>query len=192
MGLLLPLPNPRHPGDLVKPVDRLVWVDLETTGLDPERDVILEVAIVITDGKLEELTHASWVVKPEGSLPSLDPIVGQMHGSSGLLADAWTMGQPLHQVDVRAAAAVFKLGAAGGPIAGSTPQFDLAFIRKYMPILAGCFNHRVFDVSSLKQACCNSTGHDSPDDGTKPAHRALADIRDSIRVAQRVMTRIRT
>ena len=169
----------------MKPIDRLVWIDLETTGLDPEKDQILEVAIVVTDGKLTELATEHWTVKPPAGLPALHQAVVKMHSKNGLFSELHE-GDPLAVVDILAAAVVHTWSASGGPICGSTPQFDKRFIDRYMPLLSSCFNHRVFDASTLKLAWCLATRQEWKEGA--PAHRALDDIRYSIEVAKQCGT----
>ncbi len=176
----------------------MVWIDLETTGLDPEKDTILEVAVVVTsllrspslvsEPHYYEFTADSWVVKPANGLPALHPAVLEMHSKNGLLGELHD-GDAIGAVDVMAAGLVHSLDAAGGPIAGSTPSFDKRFLDRHMPLLASCFNHRCFDVSTLKQAWAQQYARSwedvcHPDEAEQ--HRALADIRYSISIARRI------
>jgi oligoribonuclease len=169
----------------VKLPDRLVWVDLETTGLDPEKDLILEAALVITDNLLQERSTLSLAVKPAGGLPPLHPVVLDMHSKNGLLGELYK-GQPIAKVDVVLSSLVICEHAMGGPICGASAHFDMGFLRKHMPLLAGCFNHRVFDTSTLKMAELIRNGK-VDDGGHDPAHRALDDCRDSIQVARTLL-----
>jgi len=167
--------------------DRLVWVDIETTGLDPVKDRILEVAVVITDNRLVELGMGHWVVRPDGL--ALDAFLVKMHTTNGLLGDL-KHAAALADVDVMAAGLVRVSGAAGGPICGSSPHFDLSFLRLHMPLLARCFNHRCFDVSTLKLGHLIELGPSlvkAQEEKADTAHRALADIRYSIACARELV-----
>jgi oligoribonuclease len=171
------------------PENKLVWVDLETSGLSPTDDQILEIAIVITDWDLQEIAEPfSRVVRPaQGTnynsecvvFPKMHRRVIEMHAKSGLLTavgntgdDDWTS-----VVESQARDYLADNGASGGPIAGASPHFDMSFLRYHMPHLAQCFDHRCFDVSTLVQAHRMWIGSLPKDE---PRHRALDDIRGSI------------
>lgn len=164
---------------------RLVWVDIETTGLDPEKDLILELGIVVTDASLREDFAGSYVIRPRNGLPALHPTVLEMHSKNGLLGELHD-GRDAAIVDTVAAATVIACGAKGGPICGASAHFDQGFLKKQMPLLAACFNHRVFDTSTLKLGELLRTGA-VEDDGHDPVHRALDDVRDSIQVARKLL-----
>lgn len=181
--------------------NRLVWVDLETTGLDPAKDLILELAIVVTDSKLNEVAYASWVVKQDVDWTKVHPVVLEMHTANGLKDDV-PDGLPIRDIESAACAMLDDLGIKEkGPICGSSPHFDMSFLQqKYvwdgeyfgMRELAKRFNHRVFDVSTLKlaemmrvQAVCSpaTVVRNEP----AVAHRALSDIRGSIEAARKCL-----
>lgn len=177
----------------MKALERMVWVDIETTGLDPRKNVMLEIAVVITKGDLEftEISALTWniarAVREEKA--ACGDLVRQMHTDNGLW-DACEASITL-LCDVEAAVARFiqRHDAAGGPICGSSPHFDKAFIDVEMPLVAACFNHRTFDVSTLKQACAQRYVK-VPEIGTN--HRALSDIRASIEIARQLPVEWRT
>jgi oligoribonuclease len=167
--------------------EKLVWVDLETEGLG-DKVQILEVAIVLTDNRLRELAFANWVVRPRGL--HLDGFVLGMHTRNGLLGDL-RHGEDIANVDVMAAGLVRVQHAAGGPICGSSPHTDKRWLDLNMPNLAECFNHRTFDVSTLKLGhmieCGPSLVQGQELIEQAPAHRALADIRYSIQCAREIL-----
>ncbi len=169
----------------MKPPDSLVWVDIETTGLDPDRDLILEIAVLITDSKLREIIHEVWVIKPEHGLPAMDQFIVDTHSRNGLFDDLHR-GIQIANADASLAALIARHSAKGGPIAGSSPHFDKSFIRLRMPKLAACFNHRCYDVSTLKQAWCAEHGQEWKASADDAAHRALADIRESVAAARQL------
>ena len=183
---------------------RLVWVDLETTGLDPATDKILELAIVVTDEKLREVAARSWVVQQDVDWRDVRQVVQEMHTANGLIAELEAEnGLRLRTVECEALELLDMTVPVleKGPICGSSPHFDMAFLRSPGPEhdgysdgygmfdLAVRFNHRVFDVSTLKLgALLRGQVYDSAGvTAEEPAHRALADIRGSIKLAKMIL-----
>jgi len=168
----------------VNRLERMVWVDLETTGLNPAEDVILEVAVVVTDGALNELAAQSLVVRSLSGRGGADPIVQQMHDANGLWAEcAGSLISWLEAADTTREFIERHAPKYHGPICGSSPHFDKAFLDVEMPSVAALFNHRVFDVSTLKQAFAQFGGSVAQPGG----HRALPDIRGSISAARFIL-----
>lgn len=165
--------------------DRLVWIDLEMTGLDPSVDQIVEIAAVVTDAELNELdTGISFVVRPEdlGVLEHMADVVVAMHTESGLLADI-PGGVPLAE----AGAAVLGYIRAHvpepkrAPLAGSSVYVDRGFLARYLPELDDHLHYRLIDVSSVKELARRwfpRSYYNTPE--KSGGHRALADIRESI------------
>ncbi len=163
-----------------------MWVDCEMTGLDLGRDALIEIAALVTDGKLNVLgdgvdlvIHASDEV-----LAGMPPVVAQMHGRSGLTeevrASAVTMAQAEQAVLEYVRAYVPEAGQA--PLAGNSIGTDRGFIARDMPGFNAFLHYRVIDVSSIKELCRRwypAVYAAQPAKGM--AHRALADIRESIR-----------
>lgn len=170
--------------------DRIVWVDTETTGLDPQYDVILEVAVVITDAVFETVAERSWVVRqPEIVIgPRLDrsPEVRQMHTRSGLLEELYRDMPPTGESDtwaVSVAVAEFieEHGAQGAVLAGSNVGFDRGFLEARMPCAIADLHYRNIDVSTVKELArrfAPTLLASAPWKGF--AHRALPDIQESI------------
>ncbi len=165
--------------------DRLVWIDLEMTGLDAERDVIVEIACLVTDSSLEILDDGIDLVvyQPSEALEAMDDYVRSMHTKSGLLtmiAESTT--------DLSAAgAAVLEYVRGHVPESGSAPLcgnsigMDRRFLVKYLADLDGYLHYRSVDVSSFKELCRRWY----PDaykarPSKKESHRALDDIRESV------------
>ena len=164
---------------------RLVWIDLETTGLSPQADFPLEIAVVITDNRLRELHSYDMVIRCHRDPKLWHPTVQEMHTANGLITEM-RYGAPLAAVEEDVRRMVVNAGAGGGPICGSTPQFDRGFLAEWMPSVERLFNHRVFDVSSLTLGRLIKDGlSDSGKDA--PAHRALPDIRYSIAKARELL-----
>lgn len=164
--------------------DRLVWIDCEMTGLDLENDELVEIAIVVTDFELTPL-HEGFqiVIKPDASaLAHMGEFVRSMHESSGLLEEI-PNGVSLAEAEFEALEYIQRFVAEGkAPLAGNTIGTDRMFLAKYMPRIDRWLHYRNVDVSSVKElsrrwyprAYFNAPAKDG-------GHRALADIRESIR-----------
>lgn len=166
--------------------DRLVWVDCEMTGLDHGKDALIEIAVLVTDADLNVLGDGVDVViaAPEGALDGMEKIVADMHAASGLttlvrqstttVADAERLVLEYVRSHVSDARSV--------PLCGNSIATDRAFIARDMPELDRFLHYRMIDVSSIKELCRRwypRVYFAQPAKGL--AHRALADIRESIR-----------
>ncbi len=166
------------------PLDRIVWIDCEMTGLDFKNDLLVEIACVITDAELNEIDEGFQVVikAPQEKLDQMDPVVVSMHTESGLLPEI-SNGVSLEQAE----AALFDYisdrvpEANKAPLAGSSVHVDRIFLQRDMPRVDSYLHYRIIDVSSIKEltrrwypklyfASPVKIGN----------HRALGDIRDSI------------
>jgi oligoribonuclease len=163
----------------------LVWIDLEMTGLDPETEQIVEIAVIVTDGRLERLEEGPDLVihAPDDVLGRMAQVVAAMHADSGLTdavrASALTVGQ--------AQAAVLDFirrlvpEPRSAPLAGNSVHADRAFLRRYMPALEAHLHYRNVDVSTLKELARRwYPGLLEQAPAKSGGHRALADIRESI------------
>lgn len=163
---------------------RLVWIDCEMTGLDPDHDVLIEVAALITDADLNVLGEGvDVVVKPEPeALAGMSKFVREMHTSSGLLAEL-DDGLDLQTAEQRVLEYVKAWVPESGvaPLAGNSVHADKAFLRLGMPALTKHLHYRLIDVSTLKELArrWNPAVLDSAPEKTGN-HRALGDIQDSI------------
>jgi oligoribonuclease len=160
----------------------LAWLDLEMTGLDAERDVIVQAALIITTSdlvELEEFVVDVW--QPEEKLAKMTPFVRDMHEKSGLLArlrhsriDTWAAEQRLLE---RVA------GHCPYPavLCGNSIGQDKRFVERHMPGLAGYLSYRTIDVSSVKLLAKAWYGPGAVFDKPKDReHDALFDVRNSI------------
>ena len=134
--------------------DNLVWMDLEMTGLDPERDVIIEIATIVTDGDLNIIAEGPVMAvhQPDILLDAMDEWNTRTHGNSGL-----TQRVRDSQYDTRAAEletlAFLREHVKEGtsPLCGNSIHQDRRFLVKYMPELESYFHYRNLDVSTLKE-----------------------------------------
>ena len=164
--------------------ERLVWIDLEMTGLDPMNDEIVEIACIVTESDLTEIDEGiSIVVKPsDAPLAAMDPFVVDMHTTSGLITEI-PDGTTLADAEERVLAYITERvpEARKAPLAGSSVYVDRGFLARYMPSIDQHMHYRLIDVSSLKELARRwypRIYYSSPDKTGN--HRALADIRESI------------
>ena len=163
--------------------NHLVWLDMEMTGLDPERDRIIELAIIVTDGNLETVAESPvWVVhQPEPVLDAMDDWNKGTHGKSGLIERV--RASVLDEAAVEAAALAFVqeyVPQRISPMCGNSIGQDRRFMVRYMPALEAWFHYRNIDVSTLKELCRRWKPEVAKGFVKKSDHTALADIRESI------------
>lgn len=165
--------------------DRLVWIDCEMTGLDLSKDQLVEIAVIVTEADLTELDAGiSIIIRPEdlSILEGMDPVVVDMHTSSGLL-ELIPEGVPLAEAEEQVLAYVRQHvpEARKAPLAGSSVYVDRGFLSRDMPELDAHLHYRLVDVSSVKEISRRwypRAYFSSPE--KKGNHRALGDIRESI------------
>lgn len=161
-----------------------VWVDCEMTGLDPERDELVEIAAVLTDEKLRVLGPGfSAVIKPsQSALDQMNDLVRTMHTESGLL-ERLDSGDDVSTVEEALLSYIrhYARGKGAPLLAGNTIGMDRRFISRYMPRLDEFLHYRSIDVSTIKELArrwCPKSFYTRPK--KKTAHRALDDILESI------------
>lgn len=183
------LQNPQpEPAEITQPVvleQPLVWVDLEMTGLEPETDVIVEIAIIVTDGKLEQIIEGPNLVihAPDEILDNMPQIVVDMHKASGLTerVKASTLTVEEAEAEVIAWLNQYVPDPNVAPLAGNSVHADRAFMKKYMPNLEKHVHYRNVDVSTIKELVKRWAPEIAEQEPDKVGnHRALGDIRDSI------------
>ncbi len=164
--------------------DRMVWIDLEMTGLDPNYDEICEIAAIVTDGELNELDEGiTLVIKPSDKpLSTMDEVVVKMHHDSGLI-DEIPEGTSVEDAQAQVLEYVRQHvpEARKAPLAGSSVYVDRGFLARYMPELDEHLHYRLVDVSSVKEITKRwypRVFYATPEKSGN--HRALGDIRDSI------------
>jgi len=163
--------------------DNLVWVDLEMTGLDPERCTIVEIATIITDSDLGLVAEGPNLVihQPTAVLDQMNPEVVALHKRSGLLDQIPASNISLQQAEATTVAFVTEHCKPGRTLlCGNSVWKDRQFIERYMPKLAGFFHYRMIDVSSIKELVRRWYAGEPSFPKKKETHRALDDIRESI------------
>uniref|UniRef100_A0A0D6R4J7 Exonuclease domain-containing protein n=1 Tax=Araucaria cunninghamii TaxID=56994 RepID=A0A0D6R4J7_ARACU len=162
----------------------LVWIDLEMTGLDVGKDRILEIACVITDGKLFEMVEGPDLIinQPEECLTNMGEWCQEHHTASGLVEEVRQSQVTEKEAEQKVLEFVKKhTGHVQPLLAGNSVYMDFMFLRKYMPNLAEAFSHVVVDVSSIRALCCRWYPKDAEKAPVKKkSHRALEDIKESI------------
>ena len=164
--------------------DRLVWIDCEMTGLDLGADELVEIAVVVTDFNLRILDPGfQLVIRPsDAARAHMNDFVTRMHETSGLL-DELDGGASHVEAEEQTLAYIRRFAPEGkAPLAGNTIGTDRMFLAKYMPTVDRWLHYRNVDVSTIKElsrrwyprAYFQAPAKDG-------GHRALADIRESIR-----------
>ncbi len=161
----------------------LVWLDMEMTGLDPERDRIIELAIIVTDSQLQTIAESPvWVIhQDEARLAAMDEWNRKTHGRSGLTerVRASTLDEAGVEKEALAFIATYVPQAAS-PLCGNSVGQDRRFMFKYMPQFEAWFHYRNLDVSTLKELCRRWKPEVAKGFSKKADHSAAADIRESI------------
>ena len=162
----------------------LIWIDCEMTGLDLNKDVLVEIAVLVTDSQLNVLGEGVDLVirASQEQLDGMNDFVRQMHTDSGLITEI-PGGVELEEAQTQILAYLNKYapGAGKSPLAGNSVSVDRGFINRDLPELAAYLHYRTIDVSTIKElarrwypkvyfSAPKKTGN----------HRALGDIRDSI------------
>ena len=162
---------------------RLVWTDLEMSGLDPDRDTVLEAAFIITDGNLRELAESpSWAFhQPDSVLDNMDDWNRHTHAKSGLTARcrASSLTAEAGEEEIlRFLRAHAKDGES--PMCGNSIGQDRRFMARHLPRTEAFFHYRNFDVSTFKIAAYLYAKNAPIPKKSESLHRALDDIKDSI------------
>lgn len=163
--------------------NRLVWLDLEMTGLSLERDNIIEIATIITDSQLNIIAEGPNLVihQPESLLAQMDNWCQKQHGSSGLLALVRESQITVAQAEDQTIAFLQQYVAPKkAPLCGNSICTDRQFLRTYMPRLESFFHYRNIDVSTLKELAKRWSPDVAASFNKESAHRATGDIKESI------------
>lgn len=163
--------------------NNLIWVDMEMTGLNPDTDRIIEVALVITDAQLNTVAEGPVLVvhQPDAVLEGMDKWNKSTHAKSGLIDKV--KASRLHEAEVEAQMIEFlKLHVPSGvsPMCGNSICQDRRFMARSMPQLEAYFHYRNLDVSTLKELVKRWKPEINAGLNKESKHQALADIYDSI------------
>ena len=163
--------------------NHLIWIDLEMSGLNPEIDRVLEVALVVTDSNLNTVAEAPVLVvrQPDAVLDAMDDWNKSTHAKSGLIDKV--KASNLSEIDVEAQMMVFlsqHVPAKVSPMCGNSICQDRRFLARYMPQLEAYFHYRNLDVSTLKELMKRWKPELAAGLTKHGRHEALADIYESI------------
>jgi oligoribonuclease len=166
--------------------DRLVWIDCEMTGLDLRRDALIEVAVLVTDADLNLLDDGLDVIihTHDDVLDTMVPFVREMHATSGLTTQVRASSVTLGEAETMVLDYIkhHVPEPKSSPLCGNSIATDRGFLARDMPTLDEHLHYRMIDVSSIKELAKRwypRVYQSQPAKGL--AHRALADIRESVR-----------
>ncbi|MBG0563024.1 oligoribonuclease [Actinoplanes aureus] len=166
--------------------DLLVWIDCEMTGLDLGKDKLIEVAALVTDPELNVLGEGIDLVihADDAALDAMPPVVRDMHGKSGLTDEVRRSTVTMAEAEEAVLAYIreYVPNPRTAPLCGNSIATDRGFLARDMPALDAHLHYRMIDVSSIKELCRRwypRVYFGQPAKGL--SHRALADIRESIR-----------
>ncbi len=161
----------------------LIWLDMEMTGLEPDRDRIIEIALVLTNEALETIAEAPVITvhQPDSVLDAMDEWNRNTHGKSGLIDRV--KASTVSEAEAEAQALAFLqqwVPARSSPMCGNSVCQDRRFLGRWMPALENWFHYRNLDVSTVKELA--RRWRPEIYEGVKKAgsHTALADIHESI------------
>jgi len=163
--------------------NNLIWIDMEMTGLQPDSDRIIEVAMVVTDPQLEVLAESPvWAIhQPDEVLQAMDAWNRSTHGKSGLIERV--RASRLSEAEVEKTALEFlsaHVPASMSPMCGNSICQDRRFLARWMPRLEAHFHYRNLDVSTLKEIVRRWKPEIAKGFSKEGKHQALADIYDSL------------
>lgn len=163
--------------------NNLIWLDMEMTGLNPDTDRIIELAVVITDSQLNIVAESPvlTVHQPDSVLDKMDDWNKSTHGRSGLIGRV--QASTLSEADAESQMLAFLqqyVPKRASPMCGNSICQDRRFMARWMPILETHFHYRNLDVSTLKELCKRWKPELARGVVKKGRHEALADILESI------------
>lgn len=163
--------------------DNLIWIDLEMTGLEPQRDVIIEIATIVTDKELNILAEGPMLAihQTDEILNGMDEWCTTQHGKSGLtqrVKDSTLTEAMAEQQTIEFLQQYVPAGAS--PMCGNTICQDRRFMANYMPALEEFFHYRNLDVSTIKELARRWSPEVYSGFTKESAHLAMDDIKDSI------------
>jgi len=177
-----PITAPAAP-ELTKSDQNLVWIDCEMTGLDPEKERLLEIAVIVTGPQLTpRIEGPVWVIHQSNELlNSMDAWNKGTHGKSGLIDKV--KASTTSEADAEAGILAFisqYVPKSSSPLCGNTISQDRRFLVKYMPKLEAFLHYRNLDVSTLKELSRRWKPEVYASFKKQQKHTALADVHESI------------
>ena len=163
--------------------DHLIWIDLEMTGLDPDADVIIEIATLVTDSQLNVLAEGPELAigQPLARLEAMDDWCRNQHSKSGLWKRVLESGHTVEQAESATLDFLAQwVPANKSPICGNSIHQDRRFLYRGMPRLERYFHYRNLDVSTVKELARRWAPDVYKGLVKDSAHTALSDIRDSV------------
>jgi oligoribonuclease len=163
--------------------NNLVWMDLEMTGLDPEKERIIEMATIVTDSQLNIIAEGPVfaIHQSDDLLKAMDGWNTKQHNSSGLVARVRASTVTEEEAEAKTLEFLKQYATAGkSPLCGNSVYQDRRFLYKYMPKLEEFFHYRLLDVSTLKELAQRWSPAVYAGFKKDSKHLALDDIRDSI------------
>jgi oligoribonuclease len=168
---------------MAQDADNLIWIDLEMTGLDPDNDLIIEIATVVTDKNLHILAEGPVIAvhQSDVAMAAMDEWNQKHHGQSGLIRRV--KDSTIGDAEAEAATLVFLeqwLPAKASPICGNSICQDRRFLYRHMPRLEAYFHYRNLDVSTIKELASRWAPQLKDGFSKKASHKAMDDIIESI------------
>lgn len=163
--------------------DNLIWIDLEMTGLEPQQDMIIEIATLVTDKHLEVLAEGPVVAihQPEAVLGAMDDWNKNQHGKSGLLERVRASSHNARSAELSTLDFLKHwLPKGASPMCGNSICQDRRFLARLMPELEAFFHYRNLDVSTLKELARRWAPEMAEGFKKDSSHLAMQDIKDSI------------
>ena len=167
----------------MKDPKNLVWMDLEMTGLDPERDTVLEIATIVTDAQLGILAEGPVLAlhHTEDQLARMDPWCVEHHAASGLSRRCLESSVTLAEAEEKTLAFVREhCLEKNAPLCGNSIHQDRRFLVRYMPRLNDYLHYRIVDVSTVKELVERWYPAEFRPNTKKKSHLAVQDIRESV------------
>ncbi len=168
---------------MTKHAENLIWIDLEMTGLNPEIDVIIEIATIVTDKNLNILAQGPVfaIHQSDEILSAMDDWNQEHHGKSGLIERVKASTVTALQAEQATVEFLSQWVDAGvSPICGNSVWQDRRFLTRYMPTLEAFFHYRCIDVSTFKELAARWCPEIKDGFSKESSHQALDDIIESI------------
>jgi oligoribonuclease len=168
---------------MAQDADNLIWIDLEMTGLDPDNDLIIEIATVVTDKNLQILAEGPVMAvhQSDAALAAMDDWNQQHHGQSGLIQRVKDSIIDAAEAEARTIAFLQQwVPASTSPICGNSICQDRRFLYRYMPKLEAYFHYRNLDVSTVKELAARWAPQLKDGFNKQASHKAMDDIIESI------------